>query len=32
VDDLFACQVPETAPDGRKTLVIFSMNDILSKF
>jgi DNA mismatch repair protein MutL len=32
VDDLFACQVPETAPDGRKTLVILSMNDILSKF
>lgn len=32
VDDLFACQVPDTAPDGRKTLVILSMSDIIAKF
>ncbi len=32
IDDLFACEVPETAPDGRKTLVILSMSDIRSKF
>ncbi len=32
VDNLFACMVPETAPDGRKTLVILSFAELFSKF
>ncbi|MBS4058449.1 MAG: DNA mismatch repair endonuclease MutL [Bacteroidales bacterium] len=29
VDELFACQVPDTAPDGRKILAVIPLKDLL---
>ena len=32
VDQLFACNVAETAPNGKKTYVILNMEELLQKF
>jgi DNA mismatch repair protein MutL len=32
IDQLFACQIVETAPDGRKILTVIPLNDLISNF
>ena len=32
IDHLFACQVADTAPDGKKVFKVFNMNEIATLF